>query len=525
MKKYIKNFLLLIFILITLTSCTQSQSTNENSIILYVGTEIFDNTLDPVKGGMSYGYPFINSALLKVSPSSEYVGDIATNWTVSDDALVYTFNLREDIKFGDGSIMTADDVVFTYITVQENQAQNENIDLTLLKSVESVGDNQVVFTLSKPYSPFLDITSMLGIVPKDYYDSDSFNQNPIGSGPWKVLQYDSNQQIILAPNEYYYDGVPSIDRVTLVALDGQTSLSAAHSGDLDVVMVGSDYATQSVEGMTMIPLETIDIRMISLPMISRQTVDGKVIGNNVTSDINVRCALSVGIDRDKIIENSLNGIGKPAFGFTDNLVWANSENYTDGQIDKAIDILEKSGWIDIDGDGIREKDGIKCEFDLFAAEDRYPLIAALAENAFDLGIKINAHSSNWNEISDKMQSESVLWGWGQFSPTVLPSLFDSKKIDTGGYDNVVSYSNIQIDELIDKALDSSDFNDAMDYWKEVQVESQKDLPYIYLVNIEHSYFINDNLDISFSTQIPHPHGHGSPILCNLKDWTIKGVQH
>ena len=523
MKKIAAILLSLSIGVLSLTGCGGGKppQSADKSIVAYVGTTIFDTGLNPLKGAMSYGYSFTNAALLKVSPSSEYVGDMAAQWSVSEDALTYTFTLKEGIKFSDGSPMTAEDVVFTYETVRANQAENENVDLTKLASVKALGDDKVEFTLSQPYSLFLDVAAMLGIVPSDAYDSEAFDCQPIGAGPWKVVQYDPNQQIILAPNEFYYEGAPSIQRVTIVHMSNDAALSAARSGQLDVVMVSPSYAAETVEGMTLLPLETMDIRQISLPVLPRQEQNGIAAGNDVTADRAVRQALAIGIDRTSIIQNAYNGVGKSAVSFTENLIWASTDRYEDGRRDEAAALLENAGWVDADGDGLREKDGIPCAFDLYAAEDRYPLAAALAEDAAVLGVKIIPHSSSWDEISAHMGTSSVLWGWGQYSPSVIDSLFHSRHTGSGGYDNVVAYSNPQVDSLIDRAVSSTSQAEAVGYWKQAQNAAREDCPYLYIVNIEHCYFVSDRLDISVDTQIPHPHGHGSPILCNLKDWTLK----
>lgn len=499
----------------------QTAVSGDNAIVAYVGTAIFDGSLDPVKGAMSYGYPFTNAALIKVDSSSEYVGDMAVNWHISEDSLTYTFGLREGVKFSDGSDMTAEDVVFTYETVKANQAENEAVDLTRLSSVTALDEYTVEFTLSQPYSPFLDTTAMLGIVPSDGYDRETFEHYPVGTGPWKVVQYDANQQIIVAPNEHYYEGEPSIDRVTLVYMDNDSALAAARTGQLDVVMVSPDYAGETVTGMTMLPLETMDIRQISLPVQPVQVRDGVTVGNNVTSDINVRHALAIGIDRTTIIQNALNGIGRPATGFTNNLVWAGGVSYDDNRREEAAALLEEAGWTDADGDGYREKDGIACAFDLYAAEDRYMLAAALAEDAAALGIRITPHSANWDDISANMYSAAVVWGWGQYSPTVIDALFHSDYVYSGNYNNVVGYQNQEVDALIDQALSAVDQNTATTNWQQAQIVAAEDYPYLYIVNIEHCYFVSERLDIAVDTQIPHPHGHGSPIICNMKDWTLK----
>lgn len=527
----IKGVVVVMLLVCAITGCQShkntGEGTNKTQVTAYVGTNIFEESLDPVKGAMSYGYSFTNNALLKVDVNSEYVGDLAESYSISEDALTYTFYLKKGIRFSDGSDFTANDVVFTYETVHNNQAENENVDLTRLESVIARDDFTVEFHLKEPYSPFLDTTAMLQIVPEDAYDSEVFDTMPVGTGPWKVVQYDSNQQIILEANENYYDGAPKLQRVTLVYMEQDAAFAAADSGQLDIVMVGANYATAQVAGMRLEALETMDVRNVSLPVRREQTRKDKngkevLIGNNVTSDKAVRQALDTGIDRQLIIEYAFNGVGVPAQSFTSNLVWANTKEVADGNREQAEEILENAGWIDEDRDGIREKDGVICRFTVYASagdKERYLLAMALAEDAKNLGIQIDVKTATWDEITTLQNTSGVVWGWGQYSPTVLYSLFSSDLFLTGGYDNVVGYDNPLVDDKIRQALNSNKKEDAISAWKEVQSIASEDYPYLYLVNIQHCYFVKEGLNLCKDTQIPHPHGHGSPIICNMKDWS------
>ena len=532
MKKKILLFMLITVMTVVTTGCGKRSTTNneaEKSISMYVGGSIFSTSLDPIKGAMSYGYSFTNCALLRVNSDSEYEGDLAEDWIISEDGIAYTFNLRKDVKFQDGSDFTAEDVVFTYETVKNNQADNENVDLTKLKSVEAVDDYTVKFTLNQAYSPFLDLTAKLGIVPSDNYDSEKFNEYPIGTGPWKITQYNTDQQIIVEANENYYEGKPEIEKVTFVNMDDKSAFSNAKSGQLDIVMVGPSYTSEQIDGMSLINFDTMDVRNISLPCRPEETVTDKAgkqvkIGNNVTSDAAVRKALSIGIDRQKIIKDALNGIGKPAEAFIDKVRWGGVVSYKDNQKDEAKKLLQEAGWTDGNNDGIREKNGIKCEFTVYAAandQQRYLLASAASEEAKELGIKINVKQTSWDEIYANCNANGVVWGWGQYSPIVLQNLLYSKVFLDGGTKNTVGYSNEKVDELIDKALNSNNQDYAIKCWQEAQKISGDEYPYLYIVNIEHSYFISNSIDISKNTQIPHPHGHGSPIICNMKDWKIK----
>ncbi|MCR4653204.1 MAG: ABC transporter substrate-binding protein [Eubacterium sp.] len=508
-------------------AATANADNDNESISIYVGGSIFDNSMDPVKGFMTYGYAFVNEPLIQVNKDSEYVPDLATGWTVSDDALTYTFDLREGVKFSDGSDFTAEDVVFTYQQVKDNQADNENVDLTKLASVKADGDYKVEFTLTEPYSPFLDITAMQQIVPSDAYDGEAFNEAPIGTGAYKVAQYDANQQIILLVNDQYWDNTPDIEQVNIIKMDQDTAYSNAVSGQLDVVMVSSTYINEKIDGMSLHKLETMDVRNISLPTLPEQKMtDSKgneyEVGNKVTSDLTVRKALAIGIDRETIIENAFNGEGKPSVNFTDNLPWASTETYDDNQVDEAKKLLDDAGWKE-GRDGIREKDGVRCSFDVIAPgndEDRYKLATAVAESAKKLGIEIKVRNESWDVAVEEENKTPIVWGWGQYSPMVIQNLYDSSMFLEAQYANVSGFNNADCDKAIENAFNATNQEDANNYWKEAQKIGDAEYPYLFLVNIEHSYFINDKLHISEDTQIPHPHGHGSPIICNLKDWTL-----
>ena len=518
---------------VVLTGCGGSSSgsgsgTDGDGISIYVGETIFDSSLDPVKGAFSYGYPVINNALTKVTPESTYAGDLALNWEVSSDALTYTFHLREGVTFHDGSDFTAEDVVFTYNTVKENQGGNDSVDLSRMASVEATDDHTVVFTLTEPYSSFLDQTACLGIIPSDGYDSRTFDTMPIGTGPWKVIQYDTAQKMILGANEDYYGGAPSIEQVTILDMEEDAAIASARSGELDLAMVSPNYVNEEIDGMHIENLETMDVRQISLPVTPQESYrtesgDTVTVGNDVTSDRAVREALSIGIDRQTIIDNALNGIGKPAEGFTDNLEWGNTASYEDNRKDEARALLEAAGWEE-GKDDIYEKDGLRCEFTVYAPSGdtaRYQLAQAVAEEAEKIGIKIDVDQATWDELDTEAFTSGVVWGWGQYDPVVLRNLFYSGAFTGTGTANTVRYSNAEADRLIEAALDANSREASVEAWKQVQSVTANDYAYLYIVNIEHSYFVSDDLDISVDTQIPHPHGHGAPVINNMNQWTLK----
>ncbi len=529
MKQTLKKILCILLAAVLLTgtlAACGNKDEGKNGIIVSAGTSLFESSLDPLKGSMSYGYPFVCQALMKANPDSTYTGDLAEAWTMVDST-TYRFTLRQSIRFSDGSDFTAEDVIFTYESVMANQALNSNVDLSSLDSVTALSDYEVEFKLKKPYSPFFDVTAMLQIVPSDSYDSTLFDTMPIGTGAYKVVQYDTNQQIILEANENYWGEKPDIERVTLVYMDQSAAFAAAKSGDLDIVMVSVSYADEEVEGMKYVEFDTMDVRNLSLVTQPVRTVTHPVtgeeitVGNDVTADLNVRKAIAIGVDRQTIINNALNAGGRATVNYTDNLTWTSKNGYEDNRKDEAKALLESAGWVDTDGDGIREKDGLRCSITVYASSgdnDRYRLLSALGEEAKLLGIEIIAKTATWGEIETLQYSNGVIWGWGQFSPTVIQSLYQSDRFLVGTYDNVGAYDNPQVDAYIEAAITAETQEDAADNWIAAQDIANTEYPYIYLVNIRHGFFISEDIDISMDTQIPHPHGHGAPIINNMADW-------
>ena len=504
----------------------ESEASSQDSLVVSVGKGMDDGNYDPCKGYGMYGYGLFHTALLKITTDVQTECDLASDYTVSDDGLVYTFNIRDDVKFSDGESLTPEDVVFTFVTAKDS---GSSVDLTMMEKVEVV-DGNVQFTLNKPYSPFVRTIALLGIVAEHAYD-DSYAENPIGTGPFKVQQLDAGQQLIVEPNEYFYGTQSPFKQITFLSIDEEAALASAKSGQLDVVMVNPEYAKETVEGMHIEEIKTSDNRGFNLPCIPETTNSaGETVGNNVTSDPAVRKALNIGISRQEIIDNALNGIGTASWVRFQGLPWANEEpGLEDDQVEEAQKLLEDAGWIDSDGDGIREKDGIKCEFTITGRTDdlqRYNLAVALSENAQKLGISIIAEAMDWAGSQKIARRVPVCIGTGSYSYVDVYNAFHSSLggVDEVNLSNSSMYSNDTVDGYLDSMLAATTESEAIEFAKKAQYDGETganvDFPYIWLVNIDHSYFVRDGLDLG--TQRIHPHGHGAPVIQNLNEWTFEG---
>lgn len=497
----------------------QTNSFKKNEIIISVGSSITSGGFDPIKGYGHHEPDIFHSTLLKFNKKIELINDIVKSYKISDDGKTYTFVIRDDIKFSDGKPLGVEDIIFTYNSAKSSGSL---VDLNVLKSVEKKSDTEVVFTLTRPYSVFLRTVALIGIVPKHAYN-ENYGNKPIGSRAWKVAELKLNEQLILVPNEFYYGNKPKLKKVTILNLDEDIILAVAKSGQLDVAMINPEYSKEKISNMKLLSLKTVDTRGFNLPVISEfKSQQGKIIGNNVTSDIAIRKALNIGIDRQNIINNALNGIGDIAFSRTSNLPWTNNNpQQFDNQTNKAIKILEDAGWIDINNDGIREKNGVRAEFSITGRADdlqRYNLAVALSQDAKKLGINIKATSKTWSLAKEDSYNNPTCWGIGSYTPI---DLFYAYGTAPTNINNPSSYSKKSVDEYFDKALMATDENEAIKYWQNAQWDTNDginaDFPYVWLVNIRHTYFVKNGLNIG--EQYLHPHGHGVPIIANLEEWT------
>src|SRR5690606_9339787 len=133
------------------------------------------------------------STLLQRNHQMDIVGDLATDYSVSEDGKEWTVQIRQDVKFSDGVPLTAEDVVFTFATAA---ASSSTVDLTNLERVEAIDAYTVRFLLKEPQSTFVSLLISTGIVPQHAYSSD-YAERPIGSGPYQFVQWDRGQQLIV----------------------------------------------------------------------------------------------------------------------------------------------------------------------------------------------------------------------------------------------------------------------------------------------------------------------------------------
>jgi peptide/nickel transport system substrate-binding protein len=483
-----------------------------------------DEGFDPCTGWGRYGSPLFQSTLLEFDKDMRIVPDLATDYSVSQDGLRWTFHIREDAQFTDGKPVSAADVAFTFNTAKQSGSE---IDLTRMQEARALNQRTVEFVMDAPMSAFPYIAVSLGIVPQHAY-SPNYGQHPIGSGPYQFIQWDKGQQLIVERNNRYYGQKPAFERLTLLFYDTDAAFAAVQSGQVDVAMTIPSLV-RDIKGYKLLRCTSVDNRGISLPATKSGTfsVDNLPVGNDVTSDIVIRKALIYGIDRATIIKDALNGYGRRADSVCDGLPWWNPQTVIqDGDLNGQKAALEAAGWIDLDQDGIREKEGLRASFDLiYPANDgvRQAIALGFAQQAKSLGIEVKPQGLSWDDLGRRMYTTPVVFGWGSHSPMEIYNLYYGKGATTG-YDNVTNMVNPVVDAYMDAALAALTTEEAMANWKLAQWDGKTgfsnlgDATWCWIADIDHLYYVRENLDTG--NQRIHPHGHGFPIISNIKEWKL-----
>ena len=466
--------------------------------------------------------PLIQSTLIVTDEDMNFVNDLATSYDCSDDGLTWTFTLRDDVKFTDGESLTAADVVFTVNTIKASP--NAQADLSMVASAEAPDDKTVVLTLTKPFNALLYTLAVMGIVPEHAY-GDDYGTNPIGSGRYRLAQWDRGQQVILEANPDYYGDAPQIERVVVVFMAEDAALAAARAGQVDLAYASATLADIEVDGYELDSYDSVDSRGIQLPVIASGATraDGEATypaGNDVTASVEVRRAINLACDRQAIVDDVLGGHGSVAYSIGDGMPWASADMRCDYDPDHARELLEEAGWTR-DDDGIYARGGLRCSFDLYYPSSdsvRQSMANAFASQMAQVGIEVNVHGGSWDDLYPHEFSDPIMWGWGSNSPV---DVYELSRTD--GTMNYACYSNPQVDALLDKALAATDVEESYPLWQQSEIDGTEgiapaaDATWVWFANVSHLYWRRGGLVVA--RQKLQPHGHGWSVLNNVDHWS------
>ncbi len=501
----------------------QPEEEKDSVVVVMTANSEPEAGFDPAYGwgaGEHVHEPLIQSTLTVTTADLSIGYDLATNMVCSEDGLKWTVDIRSDAVFTDGEKLDAEDVAFTYNTLRDTSSVN---DFTMLKEAAAIDEDTVEFYMNRPYSIWPYTMAIVGIVPEHAYGPE-YGQNPIGSGRYVLKQWDKGQQVIFEANPDYYGEAPKMKKVTVLFMEEDAAYAAVLSGQADLAYTAASYAGSPVEGYRLLDCETVDNRGINLPAVPRQTLEnGQEVGNDLTCDVNVRRAMNLAIDRETLIANVLDGYGTPAYSVCDKMPWYYEGSKVETDLDKAKALMEEAGWTE-GSDGIREKDGKKAILTIgYPSEDsvRQAMAAETANQLKNLGIDASTKGLSWDEAYTFAYTEPLMWGWGAHTPMELFNIYHTdKETGTAQYS---PYSNETVDQYMDEALAASSLEESYELWKKAQwdgttgITQDGDIPWIWLANVDHLYWVRDGLSVA--EQKIHPHGHGWSIVNNVDLWS------
>lgn len=270
--------------------------------VLRIATQYTVATLDPIKSaaaGELQVFGQLYARLLKAYPDSTELGPgLAETWESSNDKTEWTFHLRDGLKFSDGSPLTADDVVFSFLRLRDSEESVYSGPFQTIKDVVALDEKTVKFTLTGPAAPFWGSMEMFnaGIVPQAVVEADEagFAQMPVTSGPYKVREWLPNDRLVLERNEYYwYEGYPKIDVVEILEVpNDNTRVSMIKAGEVDVAL--------SVPYANIAELDAMD--EIDVPLDPSSVIEVMLLNHKdpLISDVRIRKAIAHALDVEGI---------------------------------------------------------------------------------------------------------------------------------------------------------------------------------------------------------------------------------
>lgn len=393
---------------------------------------------------------------------------LAESWEISDDQLTYTFALRQGVRWHDGSPFTAEDVVYSYTRLIDEELSNA-YKLAAVSEVTAPDDHTVVITVSQP-TPSL-LTNLggfkgLAIVQRNNVESGQIANTPIGTGPFYLAEYASGDRITLRGNADYWGEPVTLGSVEISFIsEPSTALAALRSGEIDWTDV---VPPQTVEELR---------RDESLVLESLQSTDYWYLALNLKkdpwSDVRVRQAIAYAIDRPSILQAVAYGTAvENQLAIPETSPWYTPYDTYRLDLDRARELLAEAGF-----------SGAPMEL---LATSEYPetVVAAqvIAANLAPLGITVQISQpdfSTWLDEQNQGNFDLLMMGWlGNIDPD---DYYYSQHHSEGG-SNAQGYSNPEVDELLDAGQVEVDVEARKELYARAATIIADECSYIYLYN-------------------------------------------
>lgn len=473
---------LLVTLTMVISACTATQTTSEQASAsasasqgdlptggtVRIGIGGSPDSLNPGNGLLSEAYTLyelVYDTPIAINQAGEFVPELATDWSVAEDGTTWTMHIRDDAVFHDGEPLTAEDVAFSI------QLYKDTEDFPYLpsyaayfKTIEATDATTVTLTTAEPIGNFEANIVFMYVLPKhiweDVEDPIEFqNEEMIGSGPFKLADYERRQFTELAANEDYWKGRPFIDGVILQTYrNSDARVQALTGGEVDAISEYPPTAFPNLNNAENIKAHIADVaaggdlRDVLLNMVSPENCPtddgGKCTGHPALQEVEVRRALAMAMDKQNIIDVALLGLGSQGVGFVPPGL---GEYFIGTEADIPYDVaganalLDQAGYTDTDGDGIREcKAGQDCptgdltfRFNFPDDIDTAPREAELIKGMWEqIGVTTEIRALDSDTLTSiccpAFDYDVILWGWGSDpDPGFLMSVTTCAEIPTG----------------------------------------------------------------------------------------------
>lgn len=448
-----------------------------------------------------------------------YIPHVAEHWEVSEDGRTYTFYLRDDVKFWDGTPLTANDVEFTYLAMADPNYDGRHYSYvqgiegyedykegkaTNLSGIRVIDNHTISFTFKEELVANLGYCGM-PIMPKHYYGFDKGDierlkekmLEPLGSGGYKFTVFEPGQYIQFQANHDYFLGTPKVKNLILKFVTADNQMAELEAGRVDVLdgIISTEENLKAVEEMGYVRLNSF--------LNNGYAFFGLNLRDARLADKRIRQALVYGLDRQSFVDSYFNGyvlcnapIALASWAFTDGI--EQNLNKYEFNLDKARELLDEAGW-KLREDGIREKDGMKLDFILstYREAEWVGQVAAVAkDNWSKLGIKVEIESMDFDSLMYKVYEKQDVQIWAQaWALDIDPdpySIFHSSQAEAPGY-NAGGFINKRSDELLELARRTRNQEERKKIYEEWGLLINEELPYIFIYQREHWHIINERI--------------------------------
>ena len=389
--------------------------------------------------------------LFEYNTDGEVVGVLAEDWAMSEDGKTYTFQIKQGVKFSDGSDLTAEDVAKSILAVPVNLGQYNGSYgrlSTIIEDAVVVDEYTVELHLTQPYYNTLRelcLANPFGIVSSEQFNEDltakdTFRTATYGTGPYMYAGDNDGQTWNFGRNPNYWGEAPDVDSFSIkYSPDNDAKILAMQNGEVDFLSGIKNISAESFEQM-----EQTEGFQAQADEKSLQTYYvGYNLSDPIFGDQTVREAISSAVDKDAIVESIYGGLyDKADTFFSRSLPYCDVEQTVyNFDLDHANQILDEAGYTDTDGDGIREKDGVKLSASFMyqtgsASDDN--LVVYICDQASKIGIELTPQSAQMMDWYAMVQS-------GEYGLTIF-------KTQGGYYDPASVVTNINPATSMDPIL-------------------------------------------------------------------------